>query len=306
MMCTQKRLPALALTAWFAVTGNSAMTAENAATFASPQEALDAIMLALASDTDGALLQIFGTDAQDIISTGNPVQDTQNAVSFLQMYANGYRFLPEGSDRVTLLLGQDGWPFPIPLTRTDTGWAFDVALGRDEVLARRIGLNELDTMEMMEAYVAAQALFRQTDHDGDGVMEFAAGILPSDPEARDGLFWNSPDSILGELIALASLDGYFDGEEDQSPEPFGGYYYRVLNSQGDAAPGGALDYVINGNKIAGHALLAVPSDYGNSGIHSFLISENGVLLEADLGEDSLDAAQAITSYNPSDLWRIAE
>ena len=137
-------------------------------------------------------------------------------------------------------------------------------------------------------------------------MEFASGILPSEPGARDGLFWNSEDSILGELIAMASLDGYFDGEEDQEPEPFGGYYYRVLDSQGEAAPGGALDYVINGNKVAGHALLAVPSDYGNNGIHSFLISENGILLEADLGDDSLDVAQEITTYNPTAPWRVAE
>jgi hypothetical protein len=288
------------------VTGAASWAGEDPASYASPQAALDAVIEALASDKEGAILDVFGTNAEDVISTGNPLEDAENAIAFLQMYANGYRFLPESANRVTLLLGEDSWPFPIPLERSQAGWAFDVEDGREEVLARRIGLNELETMELMEAYVAAQSLFRQTDHDGDGVMEFAAGILPSEPGARDGLFWASGDSLMGELIAMASLDGYFDGEEDQEPEPFGGYYYRVLNSQGDAAPGGAMDYIINGNKIAGHALLAVPSDYGNNGIHSFLISENGVLMEADLGEDSLDIAQEITAYNPDDVWTVVD
>jgi hypothetical protein len=275
--------------------------------FDSPQAGLDAIMNALASDAPGdALLGVFGPDSEDLIKTGNPLRDAENAIAFLQLYADGYRFQADGPDRTILLLGEDGWPFAIPMARQADGWVFDVAEGREEVLARRIGLNELETIELMEAYVAAQALFRQVDHDGDGVMEFAAGILPSEPGARDGLFWDDPDSIMGELIAMASLDGYFDGEEDQSPEPFGGYYFRVLDRQGEGAPGGAMEYVINGNKVAGHALLAVPSDYGDSGIHSFLISENGILYEADLGEESLDAAVAITSYQPTDLWQIAD
>lgn len=270
--------------------------------YATPEDALDSLMTALAANDAAALLDIFGSKAEDLLRTGNPLRDAENRATLRALYAEGYRLRPDGADTRALLLGTDAWQFPLPLTRSEAGWIFDVEEGRTEVLARRIGLNELGAMEMMYAYVDAQAAFRQIDHDSDGVMEFAAGILPSAPDARDGLFWQGPDSIMGELIALASLDGYNDGTDDQAPEPFGGYYYRVLGGQGPDAPGGEMTYTIGGHKVAGHALLAVPSDYGNSGIFSFLIAENGILYEADLGEDSLDAALAMTRYNPASPW----
>lgn len=274
--------------------------------FATPQDALDGMMDALVTGGEEAVLDVFGTAARDLVSTGNPLRDSENRARLLQLYADGYRFRPAGDGTITLLLGRDGWPFPVPLARGDAGWVFDVDAGRDEVLFRRIGLNELDTIEIMYAYVEAQSTFRSVDQDGDGVMEFASGILPSAPDVRDGLFWRGADSIMGELIALAELDGYNDGTEDQSPQPFGGYYFRILSGQGPAAPGGEMAYSVGGHKVAGHAMLAVPADYGNSGIHSFLISENGILYEADLGETSLETALDTTLYNPAAPWRAFE
>lgn len=275
--------------------------AEDPAGFASPQAALDAMMTAVAAQDTQALLSVFGDDAEELLSSGNPDRDRRNRLDILNMYGQGYRFLPSDEGHVTLLLGADSWPFPIPIARTDAGWAFDVVAGEDEIHARRIGLNELETIEMLQAYVDIQAEYRLTDHDGDGVMEFAGSLLSS-PQGRDGLFWADADSPLGERIAIASLDGYHDGQDDQDPEPFGGYYYRILTGQTDNAPGGAMDYRVNGNMVAGHAMLAVPADYGNSGITSFMVGENGVIYEADLGEGTLETAQTLTQFDPGPDW----
>lgn len=283
----------------------SLQAAETPATYATPQDALDAMMTAAAAQDTQAMLTVFGTNAEELLSTGNPDRDNANRREILGMYAAGYRFLPSGEGQVTLLLGEDGWPFPIPLARTDAGWAFDIVAGEDEIHARRIGLNELETIEMLQAYVVIQAEYRLTDHDGDGVMEFASALLSS-PQGRDGLFWADADGPLGERIALASLDGYNDGEADQAPEPFGGYYYRILTGQTDTAPGGAMDYQVNGHMVAGHAMLAVPADYGDSGITSFMVGENGIIYEADLGEDTLDIAQTLTMFDPGPDWAALE
>ncbi|MBO9450342.1 DUF2950 domain-containing protein [Tropicibacter sp. R16_0] len=279
--------------------------AEDPGRFASPQEALDAMMTAVAAQDTQALLSVFGNDAEELLSSGNPDRDQQNRAEILNMYGEGYRFLPSDEGHVTLLLGADSWPFPIPIARTEAGWAFDIVAGEDEIHARRIGLNELETIEMLQAYVDIQAEYRLTDHDGDGVMEFASALLSS-PQGRDGLFWADADSPLGERIAIASLDGYNDGQDDQDPEPFGGYYYRILTGQTDSAPGGAMNYQVNGHMVAGHAMLAVPADYGNSGITSFMVGENGVIYEADLGEDTLEAAHTLTLFDPGPEWAPLE
>ncbi len=281
---------------------STSLHAQTPALYATPQAALDAMILALQEGDQTAILKVFGADAEDLLSTGNPRRDKENRSEILSLFAEGYRFQPDTNDGVVLRLGADGWPFPIPLERAETSWQFDIDAGRDEVLFRRIGLNELEVIDFMEVYVDIQAEYRLEDHDADQVMEFAPSFLSTDG-MRDGLFWGDKDSPLGARIALASLDGHNDGENDVGPEPFGGYYYRILHKQSAAAPGGALDYVIGGNMVAGHALLAVPSDYGHTGIHSFLVSENGVVYEADLGEDSLGLTFAITSFDPTSEWR---
>ncbi|WP_412555341.1 DUF2950 family protein [Shimia sp. MIT1388] len=275
--------------------------AQTAASYDTPQAALEAMMTALKAGDQTAILQVFGAEAQDLLSTGSPQRDRENRAEILGLLQGGYRFQSDENDGVVLRLGADGWPFPIPLTRVDASWQFDIDAGRDEVLFRRIGLNELDVIDFLKVYVDIQAEYRLVDHDADQVMEFAPAFLSSEG-VRDGLFWQGEDSPLGVRIALASLDGYSDGQRDMGPEPFGGYYYRILDRQSAAAPGGALNYVSGGNMVAGHALLAVPSDYGNSGIHSFMVSENGVVLEADLGEDSLERAFLLRSFDPTSEW----
>lgn len=277
------------------------LAAEEPATYPAPQDALEALMQALSTDSSADLLTVFGTAAEPLLSTGNPDRDRINRLEILLLVQNGYRFQPGKDGETTLLLGVDSWPFPIPLHRTEQGWSFDIEAGAEEVHARRIGLNELDVIEILHAYVDVQAEYRLVDHDGDEVMEFARALLSS-PGGQDGLFWGRADSPLGERIALASLDGYNDGEEDRDAEPFGGYYYRILQGQGNAAPGGAMDYLINDQMVAGHAMLAVPSDYGNSGITSFLVAENGTIYEADLGDESLNVAQEITVFDPGPEW----
>lgn len=274
------------------------------ATYSGPQEALEALMDGLNTDGSG-LAAVFGADAKDLLSSGNPDRDAQSRAQLAALLGDGYRFQPMDTGHLRLLLGAEGWPFPIPLAKTEAGWAFDLEAGRDEVWFRRIGLNELDTIDMMRAYVAVQAEFRQTDHDGDGVLEFAQSLISS-PDARDGLYWGEDDSPLGFRIALADLDGHATEDGDQDAEPFGGYYFRILQGQSAAAPGGAVEYIVNNNMLAGHALLAVPSDYATSGIHSFMVSENGIVLQADLGEDSLQIAHQMRLYDPTDGWTPVE
>ncbi|OSP54252.1 DUF2950 family protein [Pseudoruegeria sp. SK021] len=283
-----------------AISASAAMA--DPATYAGPQDALDAFVTALDTHDVEALLTVFGPEARDLLTTGNPVEDAENRAVLQIMYAEGYRFQPEDDDSVTLLLGADAWPFPVPLVKQDGSWHFDVVAGRDEITDRDIGLNELDVIDLLTAYVDVQANYRLSDHNGDGVLEFASTILSTEPGTRDGLFWAVPDSPVGAQLARASFDGYSDGSADYEPEPLMGYYFRVLHGQGDLAPGGALDYIINGHQLAGHAILAVPADYDATGVHTFMVAENGIILQADLGEDTLTVARDITLYNPDDAW----
>jgi hypothetical protein len=273
------------------------------ASFATPQDALEAMMSALRASDRGAVLDVFGAEAEDYLSEGDPVEDQLNRLALLGLYAEGYRFEPQEDGSVMIALGEEGWLFPVPVARTESGaWSFDNEAGREEVRLREIGSNELEIIELLEAYVAIQNTFRQGDLDGDGVMEFAQNIISSSPEARDGLFWPGDDPLMGELFARAATTGYNDGTSDQPPEPFFGYFFRILTKQTDAAPGGAMDYVVNGNMVGGHALLAAPAIYGETGVHSFMVSENGVIMEAIFGEDTLDIVAEMDAYDPDMNW----
>ena len=220
------------------------------------------------------------------------------------MTHQGVAFVQE-EDATLVLLGSDGWPFAIPLRTDDKGYYFDVEAAREIILQRRIGLNELDVIDLLNGYVKIQAEYRLVDHDNDNVHEFALHVISSEG-TRDGLYWPDGDSPAGDFIARALLVGYSVGNEDLPPEPFAGYFFHMLDSQGDAAPGGAMEYIINGNRVAGHAMLAVPAKYGVTGIMTFIVSENGHIMEADLGEDTLSVAQDIESYNPDDRWTVVE
>ena len=273
------------------------------ARYGAPQDALDAMMAALRASDREAVLVVFGQEAEDYLSDGDPVEDRLNRLTLLDLYQEGYRFEPQDDGSVMIALGEDGWLFPVPVAKVEKGmWSFDNEAGREEVRLREIGSNELEIIELLQAYVSIQYTFRQADMDNDGVMEFAQQIIPSSADARDGLFWPEEDTLVGELLARASATGYNDGTTDQPPEPFFGYYFRILTGQSAAAPGGAVDYVINGNMVGGHAILAVPAVYGETGIHSFMVAENGIILETVLGEDTLTTAAGMDRYDPTETW----
>ena len=275
------------------------------AVYPSPFDAVAAMIEALEARDKTAVLTVFGPESEDFIYTGNPAEDTMHGLTLLELWRQGFSLVPLDGGGFELTMGEDGWPFPIPLERVDNGWAFDVAAGRIEVEARDIGLNELEVIALMEAYVDVQAEFRLTEQDGDGVMEFARRIIAT-PEHRDGLYWPAPGSPLGELFAAAAADGFNDGDEDRPPIPYLGYIYRILTEQGPDAPGGAFDYLVNDNMVGGHALLAVPDVYGETGVYSFMVAENGIVYQADLGEDTTEIAEGIMAYNPGPDWSVVD
>lgn len=281
------------------------------ASFSSPDAAVGAIIAALDARDADALVAVFGEDARDVALTGDDARDRETWGNFLRAYNEMHRLaINEDEDAATLLIGADQWPFPAPLAKGEDGkWRFDAEAARDEVLERRIGNNELDVMDLLDGYVRAQATYRQTDHDGDGVMEFASAIL-SAPGERNGLYWpaeeGEPESPIGDFVARAAADGYTVDGADAEPEPYLGYYFRILEGQAADAPGGAYDYAINDNMVAGHALLAFPSAYGETGIMSFMVGENGVIYEADLGESTLERATDVARFVPGAEWQTVD
>ncbi|MDF2233684.1 DUF2950 family protein [Albimonas sp. CAU 1670] len=276
------------------------------AAYPTPQDAVAAVVSAVEAQDPQALLAVFGPENEDVVFAGDETRDRRTWARFLENYRVSHRLKVSSQGWAKFYLGEDQHPFPAPLYRNEDGtWSFDAEEARDAVLLERIGRNELDVIALMHAYVEAQARFREVDYDGDGQLEFAAHVL-SDADARDGLYWppaeGAPDSPIGDFMARASADGYSVGDAVESPEPYLGYYYRVLDGQGPSAPGGEMSYLVNGQMLAGHALLAFPADYGRGGVMSFLVAENGVVLEADLGEDTVERASAIVVYDPGEDW----
>ncbi|MCA3455203.1 MAG: DUF2950 family protein [Rhodobacter sp.] len=276
------------------------------ATYPSPEQAVDSFVAALTARDRAALLTVFGPESDDLISSGDDTGDEQARKEFLSAYAARAEIVDVSENRRELQVGPTRWPFPVTLVSVDGGWQFDPAEARDQILDRRIGENELDVIALMRRAVEVQAAFRRVDYDGDGVMEFADAIL-SDPGLRNGLYWpedmGEPLSPVAGFAAQASADGISIDGVDQPPQPYLGYYYRILTRQGPAAPGGAMDYKVNGNMVAGHAILAFPAVPGETGVMSFLIGENGTLFEADLGADTLAIAGDIQTFNPGEPWR---
>lgn len=274
-----------------------------------PEAAVEALVGALETRDREAVLTVFGPEFADLAFTGDDEEDRATWRDFLQGYRAGHRLVPAGDGRMTLLTGRDRYPFPAELVRGPAGWSFDSAGARDEIEARRIGQNELDVIDILHGYVRAQARFRAVDYDGDGVMEFAASVLSS-PGGRDGLYWpdeaGAPESPIGDFMARAADEGYSLDGVDEAPEPYLGYYYRILQEQGASAPGGAFGYMVAGHMLAGHALLAYPADYGVTGIMSFVVGEAGVVYQADLGPDTGDVAAGITAFDPGGPWSPLE
>ena len=276
--------------------------------FATPDDAANALLAAARSGDQAELLAIFGPDSKELISSGDAVQDKNSGDAFVKRYDVMHRWRNLGGGAQMLLVGADNFPFPIPLKKNAGGqWFFDTASGRDEVLNRRIGRNELAMIEICEAASDAQAEYFSQLHDGATTKQYAQKFL-SDPGKQNGLYWASPEgqpqSPLGPLAAFATAEGY--SVKPNAHSPFHGYYFQMLKGQGSNAPGGAKDYVHDGKMIDGFALVAYPAEYGNSGVMTFMIDQDGVLLEKDLGKSTKETAIAMTHFNPDAGWKPVE
>lgn len=269
--------------------------------FATPQEALSAFSAALDSSDGQSLLALLGPEHRDELLGGDPAAARQGFALLKAAAAQDLRLVAEGPDRMTVILGRQAWPMPIPLVRSDKGWRFDTAAGLEEMIDRRIGRNELAAIDFARVYGDAQDAYASEDHDGDEVLEFAQA-LASTPGQRDGLYWQpGHDGEQSPLAAFAARAAEYLGYR-QEREPYRGYWFRILTKQSPNPPGGAYDYVINGNMIAGFALVAWPADPGNSGVMTFVVSHQGRIYQKDLGQHTAKIAEAMTRYDPDGSW----
>ena len=275
-------------------------------TFKTPDEAVMAFVTALATEDHTQLQQICGPGAEDLVNSGDPVQDRENRKEFLRLYDEAHKLEPEGEGMLFLCVGKEDWPFPIPLVKAGDCWYWDTEEGRQELLDRRIGKNELDTMQVLEAIVDAQEEYYRSDPDGDGILEYAQHFRSTSPERKDGLYWpaqpGEPQSPLGELAAEASAMGYDVDRSSREPRPFHGYVYRILKAQGPHAPGGAFTYMAGENMIGGFAVIARPASYGDSGIMTFMVNYDGQIYQKDLGPETAAIADAIQVFDPDETW----
>ncbi len=281
--------------------------------FSSPDEAVQALSSSAKAGDTNALQQIFGPSAHDLVSP-DLVQASTERELFLQRVSEKIQLVPEGDSKVRLRVGGDQWPFPIPLVRRDNAWYFDTAEGKEEILNRRIGQNELSTIRVCRAYVEAQREYASEDRNDDEVLEFAQH-LRSSPGTRDGLYWPQRDgaelSPFGPLIAQARLEGYRHERKPMTDDPssssaYHGYYFKILTRQGKHAAGGKYNYIINGRMIAGFALVAWPAEWGNSGIMTFVVNQQGTVFQKNLGQKTGSLAAALTTYDPDSSWAPAD
>lgn len=279
-------------------------------TFASPEEAVKALVDAVKANNTNELLAIFGPGSEDIISSGDEVADRNAREKFLSDYEEKNKLEKETPDKVVLDIGSDDWPLPIPIVKKGETWVFDTKAGRDELLSRRIGRDELDTIQAMHGYVDAQRDYIRKDRDGNGFLEFAQKITSSEGK-HNGLYWESKEgeeeSPLGPLFAEAAKVGYnLKKKQIDQPTPYHGYLYKILKRQGKNSQGGQYDYVVNGKMILGFALVAYPAKYGSSGIMTFIINQDDVVYQKDLGQNTAKVAEAMQSYDPDTTWKKVE
>jgi len=281
-----------------------AASAPQQKTFPSAADAVKAAISAARSNDDKELLTIFGAQAKDLISSGDAVADKQRRAQFIKAFDEKNRLVVEGENTI-VVIGKDEWPFPIPLVKKNDSWVFDTAKGREEILNRRIGDNELSAIQVSLAYFDAQREYAQKDRDGDGLLEYAPKFR-SDSGKKNGLYWEAKTgeevSPLGLFAVRAVKEGYAQKAPTDKPAPYHGYYYRILSAQGKDASGGAYSYMVKGSMIGGFALVAYPAEYGNSGVMSFIINHDGKVFQKDLGKNTASAATTMKEYNPDSTW----
>jgi hypothetical protein len=278
-------------------------------TFGSPDEAVKAMVTAIKGNDAGELMLIFGPDIKGLFLSGDEVADKAGKENFIIAYNEKNRLENFSGNRAILYVGNNDWPMPIPIVKKGNSWHFNSQDGKREILQRRIGRNELNTIQTCKAYVDAQMDYVSRDYNGDGLFEYAQKFL-STPEKKDGLYWETKEdeekSPLGIFFANAAREGYFPKDGKNKPVPFHGYYYRILKEQGEGAPGGACSYVVKGKMINGFALVAYPAKYGDSGVMTFIVNKDGMVYQKDLGVNTAKIVKNIRAYDPDKTWKKAE
>jgi hypothetical protein len=272
-------------------------------TFPSPEDASNAFVTAAQNNDEKAMLDILGPDGKQIVASGDETEDAQNRANFVEKYEQMHRLMKEPDGTVTLYIGAENWPAPIPLVNKGDRWYFDTEAGKREILYRRVGRNEMSAMMVCREVVAAQKEYYSAQRN-----EYAQKIF-SDEGQHNGLYWKAadgePQSPIGPLVASAVAEGYVKGE-DGPPTPYRGYYYRILRSQGKSAPGGAKNYVVHGKMTGGFAFVAYPAEYRSSGVMTFIVSGDGVVYQKDLGKKTDILGKAMKQYSPDSTWRKVE
>jgi hypothetical protein len=282
---------------------SSAATAQQKS-FSSAEEAVKAVIAAARSNNDKEMLAIFGPQAKELLFSGDAVADKQRRARFIAAYDEKNRLATE-EESATLIIGKQEWPFPIPVVKKGQSWVFDTDKGKEEILNRRIGQNELFTIQACLAIVDAQREYAIKDRDKNSLLEYARKFV-SDPGKKNGLYWSAkegePQSPLGPIMIQARSEGYRAAPPAHAPYPYHGYYYRILTAQGKDAPGGAYSYVVKGKMIGGFAVVAYPAEYGNSGVMTFIVNHDGKVFQKNLGPNTASIAKGMKEYNPDKTW----
>lgn len=274
--------------------------------FASPEEAVKALVAATQAGDRAAVDAIFGPDIKELLS-GDAKQDTLEFAAFAKLIGQFHQLVQKADDRFVLNLGDQNWPLPIPIVKKNGTWFFDTVAGKEEIINRRVGEDELYAIGVCRSYLLAQREYASEDRIGDGVFRFAQK-LKSTPGQKDGLYWpateNEEPSPFGPFIDEVHAEGYGGKTAEGTPQPFHGYRFKILTAQGASAPGGAYDYIINGNVIGGFALVAYPSHWGESGVMTFIVNQWGKVYQRNLGDQSVDIATAMTEFDPDEDWTV--
>jgi len=285
-----------------------AATALQQKTFATPAAAVDALIAANRANKMRELLALLGPKGAKLIHSGDPVADKRGRDRFVAAYDDAHKLELDGQDKAILIVGKEEWPLPIPLVRQQAGWRFDTTAAVEEILNRRIGRNELSVIEVCRAYVVAQREYAAKRLGPGGSPEYAQHFMSTEGQ-QNGLYWpvksGEEESPLGPLIARARAAGYSPGTPYAKPRPYYGYYFRILTQQGKNAPGGAKYYVVNGHITGGFALIAYPATYGDSGIMTFVVNQDGIVYQKNLGPATTRTAQRITQYDPDSSWQVS-
>ena len=299
-------LCAAALIVGIAMQGPAAAAKSRQTSFDSPEAAVEAFIGALVNHDEKELRALFGPGSESLISSGDAADDRQRREEFVRLYGEKYRLEAAGDRKMILHVGNNDWPFPIPIVKTGSTWRYDTKQGKEEILNRRIGENELEAIQTCLAIVDAQREYAAMDRDGNGLLEYAR-TFASTPGRHDGLYWaaapGEKSSPLGPLVAKARSEGYRQGEK---PVPYNGYFFRILTGQGKSAKGGAYSYLVRDRMVGGFAVLAYPATYAVSGVKTFMVNHEGIVYQKDLGPGTARTAKSMKTFNPDKTWEQAQ